>query len=139
MDYYASETGPGTDVDDYQRDLFILHQLKESIRQGQHPYYRPIPRPDKLYNLYLGPRQGRVPEVQQVPPHPEQIPVDSQNGYHLSQGELGSASHAIVVDTDSCQSSVNGDEPEPAQAQPAHQTRVSCFNDLSFTSYSSFF
>ncbi|THG97855.1 hypothetical protein EW026_g4235 [Hermanssonia centrifuga] len=51
-----------------QNDLEILERLKETIKNNQHEYFQPVPRPAALASIYLGPRH--------VPPHPEQIPRD---------------------------------------------------------------
>lgn len=38
-----------------QNDLEILVKLKESIKNGQHDFYRAIPSPAALASIYLGP------------------------------------------------------------------------------------
>ncbi|KAL6299788.1 hypothetical protein BKA93DRAFT_705698, partial [Sparassis latifolia] len=50
-----------------QSDLEVLEKLKESIKNGQHEFFRAVPQPATLAKLYLGPRA-----TTQVPPHPEQ-------------------------------------------------------------------
>ncbi|KAI0665856.1 hypothetical protein C8Q78DRAFT_478723 [Trametes maxima] len=56
-----------------QNDLEILERLKETIKNNQHAVFRPIPRPDALLSVYLGPKSTAS---YHVPPHPEQIPTD---------------------------------------------------------------
>ena len=58
--YGAQTLPPG------QNDLEILERLKETIKNNQHEFFQPIPRPAALAQLYMGPHS--------VPPHPEQIP-----------------------------------------------------------------
>ena len=64
-----------------QNDLEILERLKETIKAGQHEFFRPVPRPDLLADIYLGPHV-----VSQVPPHPEQVSREHRS--LSSRGEL---------------------------------------------------
>ncbi|CCM03197.1 uncharacterized protein FIBRA_05321 [Fibroporia radiculosa] len=57
-----------------QNDLEVLERLKESIKNGQHEFFRAIPQPAVLADLYMGPNSSG-----QVPPHPEQVPPDYQH------------------------------------------------------------
>ncbi|THU90884.1 hypothetical protein K435DRAFT_968441 [Dendrothele bispora CBS 962.96] len=43
-----------------QNDLEILENLKDTIKRGQHEFYRAIPQPQALQNVYLGP--SKLPE-----------------------------------------------------------------------------
>jgi hypothetical protein len=104
---------------EYSRDLALLEHLKETIRAGQHPYYRPIPRPDKLMNMYLGPHRAAGSFVL---PHPEQLPGhDSAVQSHA----LGSSSRPVVVDSDSSrQSSVERSAGPTRSAVEVDQVRL---------------
>ncbi|PCH35938.1 hypothetical protein WOLCODRAFT_81620, partial [Wolfiporia cocos MD-104 SS10] len=68
-----------------QNDLEVLEKLKETIKNGQHEFFRAVPQPAALANLYMGPRSSRVP------PHPEQIPTDHQ---HMPMEVDGSGPHS---------------------------------------------
>ncbi|PIL29674.1 hypothetical protein GSI_08112 [Ganoderma sinense ZZ0214-1] len=57
-----------------QNDLEILEKLKETIKNNQHEYFRPVPQPAALASVYLGPRSSSSPAY--VPPHPEQAHTD---------------------------------------------------------------
>jgi hypothetical protein len=109
MSFYANEGAEGS----YQRDLALLENLKETIRNGQHPYYRPVPQPERLSSLYLGPHRSTF-----VLPHPEQIP-----GYdHASQAQpLGSSFRPVVVDSDSSRPSSmeRQQQQQPSSSRPA--------------------
>ncbi|CAL1705983.1 unnamed protein product [Somion occarium] len=84
-----------------QSDLELLERLKETIKNNQHEIFRPVPQPDALASVYLGPR----PAVSQVPPHPEQIPMaheyasmsDSAAGVSSGNNGVGATS-AIAGD-----------------------------------------
>lgn len=52
-------------------DLEVLENLKRMIKNGQHEIYRPIPRPDALANLYMGPHPS---QGQTMPPQAEPLP-----------------------------------------------------------------
>jgi hypothetical protein len=113
---------------EYQRDLVILQRLKETIKNGQHPYYRPIPQPQKLAELYRGPyqpladAQASVPASRQteVQPHPEQVPETSSSEH--SRDNTGSSAFPIVLDSDgSRQTSL---EPGPPQSMTASMTSI---------------
>ncbi|KAH9949077.1 hypothetical protein B0H21DRAFT_730460 [Amylocystis lapponica] len=66
-------------------DLEVLENLKESIKNGQHEFFRAVPQPAALASLYLGPKSS----LSQVPPHPEQVPDDQVPG--LSHRTLDTA------------------------------------------------
>ena len=57
-----------------QNDLEILEKLKETIKNNQHEFFRPIPQPVALASVYLGPRSSSGPTY--VPPHPEQLQTE---------------------------------------------------------------
>lgn len=78
-----------------QNDLEILERLKETIKAGQHEFFRPVPRPEFLASVYLGPHP-----VPQVPPHAEQDPrtIVSNNdkeGRRVSPNRQGSTGDGI--------------------------------------------
>lgn len=53
-----------------QKDLEVLEKLKESIINNQHDFFRSVPQPTALANIYMG-----NASISPVPPHPEQIPA----------------------------------------------------------------
>lgn len=53
-----------------QKDLEILEKFKESIINNQHEFFRSVPQPAALANIYMG-----NASISPVPPHPEQIPI----------------------------------------------------------------
>lgn len=65
--FFPSPPGPPG-----QKDLEALERLKDTIKNGQHEFFRAVPQPAVLANLYQGPRQPQS----QVPPHPEQASSD---------------------------------------------------------------
>ncbi|KAI0646020.1 hypothetical protein C8Q79DRAFT_729822 [Trametes meyenii] len=74
-----------------QSDLEILERLKETIKNNQHAIFRPIPRPDALLSVYLGPK---TTASYHVPPHPEQVPTDvSPPGLTLPPPDSAKASN----------------------------------------------
>jgi hypothetical protein len=78
-----------------QNDLEILERLKETIKAGQHEFFQPIPRPDLLANIYLGPHG-----VPQVSPHPEQVPQDSRSFLSRNEHDARRASPGRHVNGD---------------------------------------
>lgn len=88
--YSAQHLPPG------QNDLEILERLKETIKAGQHEFFRPVPQPAALANIYLGPHHGS-----QVPPHPEQVPEYRADrrlspGSQVINGDIGVRKHEGV-------------------------------------------
>jgi hypothetical protein len=64
-------------------DLQVLENLKTIIKEGQHEFYRAIPKPAALASLYLGPTTA-LPHIQ---PHPEQQDYHSPYRYDNSTPE----------------------------------------------------
>lgn len=50
-----------------QNDLEVLEKLKDTIKNGQHEFFRAVPQPSALSRVYMG-------SASVVAPHPEQIP-----------------------------------------------------------------
>lgn len=59
-----------------QNDLEVLQRLKDSILRNQHEFFRAVPRPAALANLYQGPRSSHAHDS--APLHPEQVPANHQ-------------------------------------------------------------
>lgn len=71
-----------------QNDLEVLEKLKDTIKKGQHEFFRAVPQPSALARNYLGPAPSSYNSSvssSQVPPHPEQIP-SSHNGNYGPNG-----------------------------------------------------
>lgn len=74
-----SSTQPG------QNDLEVLEKLKETIKNGQHEYFRPVPQPAALASVYLGPKL-----YTQGSSHADQAPSDSQHPHGFDSQEFSS-------------------------------------------------
>ena len=81
--YTAQPLPPG------ENDLEILERLKETIKKGQHEFFRPVPRPAALASIYLGPHT-----VSHILPDPEQIPHEQ---YHNEKHERSHSTGASAV------------------------------------------
>jgi hypothetical protein len=67
-----STSGPQQPLSDLEK----LENLKAAIKNEQHEYFRPIPKPSHLEGVWLGPRTPVTRSgASQVPPHPEQVPA----------------------------------------------------------------
>lgn len=69
-----------------QNDLEVLEKLKETIKNGQHEFFRAVPQPSALARVYLGSSSPHNASSQ-VPPHPEQVPPHNRptNGGEYAQ------------------------------------------------------
>ncbi|KAI0930035.1 hypothetical protein AcW1_008814 [Taiwanofungus camphoratus] len=109
--FFHSPQVPATDS---SHDLEVLEKLKESIKNGQHEFFRAVPQPAALASLYLGPRSA----ASQVSPHPEQVPPDHhqisgtvQQGSDTSKPQRESSSG----NNDTLNNSLNGSSTDPSR------------------------
>lgn len=65
-----------------QNDLELLQKLKDSIKNNQHEFFRPIPQPAALASIYLGPPSSDVPSRTDQPDGDRQL---GQNEYESSR------------------------------------------------------
>lgn len=103
--YSAQSIPPG------ENDLEILERLKDTIKNGQHEFFRPVPRPTALAHVYLGPHNGS-----HVPPHPEQIPHEQPISHHQNGRHERSHSNASVIDA------------RKTQAGPHNVLHLTCYS-----------
>ncbi|KAK7436854.1 hypothetical protein VKT23_013491 [Stygiomarasmius scandens] len=98
-------------------DLEVLENLKETIKRGQHEFYRAIPQPQALQSIYLGPSKL-----------PEQANGSRENDRQLSADPVSpsrapiNSSPAVSTNT-STGASVNG--PQLAGAKSANDPHLS--------------
>ncbi|KAJ3487041.1 hypothetical protein NLI96_g3810 [Meripilus lineatus] len=89
-----------------QNDLEVLERLKETIKNNQHEYFKPIPQPAALASVYLGPHPSSASS--RVPPHPEQLPGGQQS---LSGNEHDLSSPSMMIDSTNTGPGTNGSLP----------------------------
>jgi hypothetical protein len=97
-------------------DLQLLEHLKESIKSGQHALFRPIPNPEALASIYLGPRQPQASASVSVP-------EPSQNFSSSSEANLPPSSSSIAEQNSIQETLISPSEPQvPSEtSQPSQQ------------------
>ncbi|OCH89049.1 hypothetical protein OBBRIDRAFT_794632 [Obba rivulosa] len=97
-----------------QSDLEVLEKLKQQIKNGQHEFFRAVPQPLALANLYLGPQSAPAQAPVQPPSEPPQQVQDRFDTSKL-RNELPSAAPAAATNG-SAVSGVRG-APQPSEAR----------------------
>ena len=89
---------PAPNVAPGQKDLELLENLKDTIINGQHEFFRSVPQPAALAKIYMGNTR-----ISPVPPHPEQIPT-TQNTPRRDSFTGGNQRRGRASSTDSWES-----------------------------------
>ncbi|KAF5346318.1 hypothetical protein D9758_011532 [Tetrapyrgos nigripes] len=129
-----------------QNDLEILENLKETIKKGQHDFYRALPQPQALQSIYLGP--SKVPHPEQAngsrdidqarnadPVSPSRAPTISSSIAHMAVDNVNGPQSAGVKSEPDLHLPVDSKPPvTPARYDPKENLNSSSANTNSVSS-----